>query len=312
MLEILHNDMEQLLERDYIILGSNAAYFMEVLQKIKPDILIVGSEATTVNWGHVLLAKSKGIPILEVQHGIFTHLTPVLPPISDKCAVGGDYYKEIYLKRGAKKDQVVVTGWPKFDSLVAQSKRDLFKNHKKVLFATQPPDLDLNLKTIETIGTCFDHLNGMYLIVKPHPAEDPKAYTKVCALFKSVVLCSNQENTTSLVAAADVLITVSSTVAIEAVLFDKPIVCLNMSNDESIYISSGVALNVTKYEDIVPAIEDVLYNDETLEKLSDARKTFSYQHTYHRDGKASKRVADLVISMIEDNRRDQIISENCD
>jgi hypothetical protein len=308
MLEILHNEMKQLLGKDYITLGSNAAYFQEVVQKIKPDILIVGCEVAIVNWAHVLLAKSKGIPILEVQHGIFTHLTPIIPPISDKCAVGGEYYREIYLKGGAKNDQVVVTGWPKLDGLADQLNRDLSKPRREVLFATQPLDLDLNLKVIETIGTCFDRLNSVHLIVKPHPREDPKAYAETCALFKSVILRSNQENTTSLVASTDVLITVSSTVALEAVLLDKPIVCLNMSNDESVYISSGVALNVTKYEDIVPAIKDALHNDEIVENLADARKVFTYQHTYHRDGKASKRVADLAISMIENNKRGRMIS----
>ena len=308
MLEILHSEMKQLLGKDYITLGSNAAYFQEVLQRIKPDILIVGCETARVNWSHVLLAKSNGIPILEVQHGIFTHLTMIYPPISDKCAVGGEYYKEIYLKGGAKKDQVIVTGWPKLDGLVDQPNRDLSKTRREVLFATQPIDLDLNLKVIETIGTCFDHLNGVHLIVKPHPREDPKAYTETCTLFKSVTLCSNQENTSSLVASADVLITVSSTVAIEAILLDKPIVCLNMSNDESVYTSSGAALNVTKYEDIIPAIKDALHNDVVLENLADARKVFTYQHTYHRDGKASKRVADLAISMIEDNKRGGTIS----
>ena len=103
-----------------------------------------------------------------------------------------------------------------------------------------------------------------------------------------------------MVASSDILITVSSTVAIEAALLDKPIICINATDEDSAYTSSGIAIEVRKLEELIPAIKNALYNEEVRGKLADARKKFVYEYAYIQDGEASKRVADLITQMIDD------------
>ena len=76
-------------------------------------------------------------------------------PVSDRIAAAGDCDKKVYMKFGAQREQIVVTGWPKFDIYIKlkESLTEKHKNGADILFATQPMDTKLNLDTIEAIGS---------------------------------------------------------------------------------------------------------------------------------------------------------------
>ena len=75
------------------------------------------------------------------------------------------------------------------------------------------------------------------------------------------------------------------------------------TNEESMYVSSGIAIEVKKLEELISAIKDVLYKGEVREKLAEARKKFVYEHAYIQDGKATERVVNLIEQMIEESKR---------
>ena len=83
----------------------------------------------------------------------------------------------------------------------------------------------------------------------------------------------------------------------------KPIICINTTNKKSMYVSSGIAIEVKKVEELIPAIKDVLYNEEIRKKLAEARKKFVYEHAYIQDGQATKRAVDLIMRMIEESKK---------
>ncbi|MBN2187357.1 MAG: CDP-glycerol glycerophosphotransferase family protein [Dehalococcoidia bacterium] len=304
------NDIGPLLHRKFLhTIFLNLDYFHKVLDTIKPDAVLLGcQERANVLAGRASLAKILGIPVLELQHGVFPLGTSA--PQSDRIAIGGDYWKESYIKSGARDEQLVVTGWPKYDihkSLKEESSREK-RNTANILFATQPIDVRLNLDIIESIGTFIENHSELRLAVKPHPAERARTYYQTANKYKHVILHDSREDTARLIARSDALITVSSTVGIEAALQDKPIICINIANEEakSVYVSSGVAIEVKHLDELVPAIKDALYDEEVRARLAEARKKFVYQHTYLQDGQASKRVADLIIQMVEESRKARV------
>jgi len=289
---------------------SNLEVFSQIIDTIKPDILVIGTEdKSTPVAAHVLLAKKKGIPVLEIRHGIMSPNTPPNPPWSDKIAVGGEYWKEFYItKLGARENQIVVTGWPKFDIYADLKKLDKQKKEPDViLFATQPIYTDLNLTIIENIGSYVEKHPNTRLIIKPHPIEKSKVYSQIAKKYKNVISESFDKPIAELIASSDVVIMVSSTVGLEAALLDKPIICINTTKEEmaSMYISSGVAIEVNRVEELIPTIEEVLYNKKVQKKLANARKKFVYEHAYIQDGKASERVANVIIQMIEESKKER-------
>lgn len=304
--DILKDDITYFFDKGFSKLAFGIAYFQRVIDTVKPDILIVGDDRATPVRSHVLLAKKMGIPVLEIQHGmIIIQATPMDTPLSDKIAAGGDYSKKVYMTFGAKKEQIIVTGWPKLDKYV-KWKESLTGKHKDgtdILFATQPEDTKLILDSIDTIGSFIEDSTHFRLIIKPHPTENSKIYNPILKKYKNVILHKSSEDFSSLIASSDILVTLISTVAIEAAVLDKPIICIDTTNKESMFASSGIAMEVKNLEELIPAIKDVLYNEDTRQKLADARAKFVYEHAYKQDGKASERVANLIVEMIEESKR---------
>ena len=302
--DVIKGDIGLLFDKQFPDLISSILYFDKVIDIIQPDILVVGDDRAATVKGHVLLAKKKGVPTLEVQHGLCADTGPFDTPVSDRIAAGGDYSKKVFMKFGAKKEQLVVTGWPKYDTHV-KSKESLTEKHKDgtdILFATGSGDIKITLDTIEAIGSFIEDSTHFRLIIKPHPTENHKIYNRIAKKYKNVVLHKSNEDISSLIASTDILVSFFSTVAIEAALLDKPIICINTTNVESMYVSSGIAIEVRKLDELIPAIKDALYNEEVSKRLAEARKNFIYEHAYIQDGKASKRVVDLIIQMIEESK----------
>jgi UDP-N-acetylglucosamine 2-epimerase len=303
--DIIKDEIKYFFDAGFNTLAFGMTYFQRVIDTVKPDILIVGDDRATPVRGHVLVAKRKGIPVLEIQHGmIIIQATPMDTPLSDKLAAGGDYSKDVYTNYGSKKEQIIVTGWPKFDTYV-KLKKSLAKRHNgtDILFATQPMDTKLILDSIDAIGSFIEDSTHFRLIIKPHPTESIKIYNPIIKKYKNVILHKSSDDFSSLIVSSDILVTLISTVAIEAAVLDKPIICIDTSNKESMFASSGIAIEVKNLEELIPAIKDVLYNEDTRQKLAEARAKFVYEHAYKQDGNASERVANLIVQMIEESRR---------
>ena len=92
------------------------------------------------------------------------------------------------------------------------------------------------------------------------------------------------------------LVTGFSTTAVEAMMFDKPVIAVNLSEQPEFltYATEGAALGVYKYQDIEPAINKALFDEETRNELKQRRDKFVYNYAYKTDGKASHRIVELM------------------
>jgi hypothetical protein len=298
---IFHNRLASLM--------SNLKECEVVLKNVNPDMLLVGDDRPPHIRTCVLLAKNKKIPTMEIQHGIYSRTKPQSAPVSDKVCALGDYARDVLITAGGTDDQIVVTGCPKFDSLFDKKKLRYLpgskKQCKKILFATQYVFEDVIIGAIEKIIPFLSVEQDVYLIIKPHPAEKPELYRRFSKKYKKVIVEDSKANIDDLLLDADVLVTIGSTVGINAAILDVPMVLLNFNKTASLYIP--ISLEVRDIEDIIPAIKDALYNKEVLQRLADSRKKFVYEHAYIQDGQASKRVADLIENMVKESKKPNLI-----
>ncbi|UTB33110.1 MAG: UDP-N-acetylglucosamine 2-epimerase [Methanobacterium sp. ERen5] len=280
--------------------------FVNVVEFIKPNIVIVGDDRAPSSVRiDVLYCKKKVIPHFEVQHGMYTTNSLMAMPLSDKIFVWGEATKNALIEAGANNDQMKVTGSPKYDSLILRS-NDYNKyviNHydKTILFATQPVPSNITLQIINKIGSFLKEKEGIRLKVKPHPSENAEYYKGFVKHFAddNINVTDNNEDMIDLILNADVIIIISSTVGIEAAILDKPMICVNLSDQKSEYVECGVALEVKDLKDLVPQINNAIYNDKIQKTLAECRKKFVYNYAYLQDGKASTRIVDAIIKIIE-------------
>lgn len=228
-------------------------------------------------------------------------------PIPSIMALNGQYYKDLLIKGSSyPEDKLKIVGQPRYDFIFKgyYSKKNFCKKNgitckkKLILVTTQPFGLEIHKtisdKFITAILRLEDNLEEMKIIIKPHPRENANYYKNL--LKKSSIHILNEKyDTYDAINACDVLITSSSTTAVEAMIMKKPVLILNLSGEEKTpYTESGAAILVKKEENLLKTIKLLLFNVKVREELFKKQKDFLYQFIYLQDGKATERFIDLI------------------
>jgi CDP-glycerol glycerophosphotransferase (TagB/SpsB family) len=148
-----------------------------------------------------------------------------------------------------------------------------------------------------------EKLEGVSLIIKPHPAESPAPYaarlSEAGALRSRVV--PPKSDLIELIHAADALVTVESLSAVEALVLERPVVVLSMPTNLAEMVKHGAAVGVGMGEDPSRALES-LRDPATLERLRQARERYLPELASGRDGLATARIVSLLRETAESGR----------
>lgn len=233
-----------------------------------------------------------------------------------KIATTGDYEKKLLVQDNIDPNKIVVTGNPKFDNSINKQYTpniiyDLLKipPNKKIISFLTSSSVEHGIWTVrmmeifvKSVVKAVDSLpKDTQLVIKIHPMEDLTVYQKIIGEDNQKIILCKDIDLYELINASELIISGFSTAALEAMMFDKPVIILNLFNKKNSlpYIESGVAIGVYKLESIIPAIKDVLYNNETCQILFKNREKFLSEYVHMRDGLSAKRVASLIEQMIE-------------
>jgi predicted glycosyltransferase len=284
-----------------------AETFTRLIEVEKPDIIVTTGDRNDFVKMICSIGRKMGITTLIVQHGVVED-HPVYGPIyTDKMAVTGEAMKNVLMKRGVMPEQLVITGQPRYDELFMRTfnKEKLFRelgistDNKIIVLTTQPVSHEENESLISAVTAAMKEFPQAQLVIKLHPDENLKWYQHAINSLNYKVIIVKDLDLFELLNACDVMMTLYSTTALEAMIMDKPVITINLMNipDRMPYAESGAALGVYSAEDIAPAIKKAMYDEEIKKKLETGRKKFVYEQAYLIDGKASRRVADLIEAM---------------
>jgi CDP-glycerol glycerophosphotransferase (TagB/SpsB family) len=109
-------------------------------------------------------------------------------------------------------------------------------------------------------------------------------------------LIYDTESLHELISISDVVVSVSSTAALEALALDKPCLIVNLDNGSKIFKDGGV-LFIEKTDSIPSALEKLVYHPWNTVDLEKMRK-FVYDEAYKIDGKSSMRISELIREMV--------------
>ena len=300
--------------------------FENMIKNEKPSAIVMINEYSWLERAYLAKARAEGVPVIALQHGIIhpTHpgyryysteisdcVNSPFCPIPDKTAVSGNYYFDILTKMSSyPESNVVVTGQPRYDVLYQPSKiykkeiicekYKIVPTQRIVLWTTQSHGLsdEENYKNMDCIFNTFKNFKNTTLIIKQHPKEPNKyeiRYRESIKAYNNIVLVPKESDTLELISICDLLITKSSTTAIEAAALNKPIVILELDDakDSAGYVRDGIAIGAYSDDDLGAAILHLFANRSML---SGAQKEYMEKHLYKIDGKSSQRVADLIIN----------------
>jgi len=317
------------------------AYYADAMASFirheKPDVILVVGEQGV--YGRCFLAAAQALGVLTVgmQHGVisldhrqYTHSVETVPrngrfvgttlcPIPNKTAVYGDLFKRTLIDKGGyPPDSVVVTGQPSYDFLYNTRENgakerichqlDIDPSKQIVVLATQThrgfSDCQ-NRLLLEIVFDAMRELPQSKLVVKLHPAEKPALHRRVASekgLVDEIVIVKDVD-LFDLLQSSEVLVTAHSTVALEAMLFGKPVITINVTGAPDVmpYAASGAAVSVREAAQLVGAIRAVLTDEDVRRRLAESRESFLADCLRPVDGKAARRVVDLALGMLKES-----------
>lgn len=291
----------------------------------KYDGILVDEDVCAFNKTLILLANKQNIPSIVIQHGAAFESVPIaLAPVSaTKIAAWGEYSRELLLKWGVSDSKITLTGVPRYDSFLKYCKQSKYEKNaiqKTAVLALDPfhergradfVGIHLTKKhlqwVIETVIQVFNDYPDYKLIIKLHPRDNHDNYfyewVKAAAPKNNVQIVKSV-SMQLLVEKCEFLMTICSTVAIEAMLKDKPVITINPSNANYLqpHVEKEVAFGVRNKAELKKALNDISSNGKYSENMKLLYPKVLEYYLYKLDGKASQRTAQLLENLMHKNK----------
>jgi hypothetical protein len=296
------------------------------LDATRPRVAVTYAEAG--GWGRALVleARRRSIPTVGLQHGfIYRHWmnyhheadevapspnhaddigfpAPTLTLLYDRLAAD-------HLMRAGRfrPDQLRVTGSPRLDELAAAASRlsaaDLVRarrdagvpdGRRLVLVAAKFTQI---AGVFPALVTALADVPGAHVVVKCHPSETADVYLAAAGGSQSVTIAPSTLGLAVLTKASDLLVTVNSTAAIEAMVLGVPTLVLALPNNLSPFVDAGVMDGVTAGGDIAAALRAALDTGARRDAWRARAAAFMQQAGISADGQAVRRAVDAILGL---------------
>lgn len=234
---------------------------------------------------------------------------------SSKIALFGESIKNSLIEEGISSDKLEVTGNPKFDNLTEfKGKKESLRKKwnipqkKKIVVVLTQWFVEAGTWTVEQrelfisiiVEAILPFGDNVQLILKLHPAYEKKEdYLKILENFSISPVIFDLEPIHEIISISDVIISVSSTSALEAMALQKPVLIINLFQEKGpLFFRYSGAIYTEKKEQINSALKKLIYSPDRIWDKCKVEK-FLYQQAYLIDGNASKRIADLIVNMVQ-------------
>ena len=241
-----------------------------------------------------------------------------------KIAVMGQYTRKLLEGMGVHSSCIVETGHPRFDKL-ASIRLEL--NDKRRLDAKQNAGFDTSLpivgfisqpmiryryvetqkweRIIRDIGVVAKELEGQFnFFIKLHPSEIKDEFNdRYEDMIKgSRIKLFHKEDIYNLFYFVDMIVVYNSTVSLEAMMVDIPVVIYNpySFSDDFHFVELGGAVIASNKKDLISILKKK-QNKETKILSSLGREKAVGYHAGVVDGYASQRIANLIRDMVISN-----------
>ena len=277
---------------------------LEILDSIRPD-LVVTTNSPRSEMAAVIAAKDMNIKSIAIIDMFGVRCLPWFkePDFASKICVLSEDVKQFLIRSGINSNKLVVTGNPMFDSLVMnyQTKKkeiDGFRMNRPstVLWASQaepeqggdfgkPGNPELPLKIESKLIDIFRNNSDWKLIIRNHPSESPRNYPEF------IEYSDQSESIEDLLKRVDVVVTLTSTVGFQGILYGTKLITLDISvyTETMPYSEVGLSYGIDDINDLERALNDT---------FKDIHKETNREHFYTIDN-ATDRFASEITKLLQ-------------
>lgn len=296
------------------------------LDACRPRVVVTYAEAG--GWGRAIMleARRRGIPTAGLQHGFiyrhwlnYRHEPDEMRPSAANPEDRGfprpdltlvyDGFAAAHLESAGAfpASRVAISGSPALDRLVAgvsriddrersatRARLGIGSEARLAILVSKQSQIALELPAIVA---AIDANPGAWLVIKPHPAETPDVYREVLRGARRVVLAPPDLDLAHLLASAQAIVTVNSTVAIDAMVLGVPGLAVGLPNNLSPMVEAGALAGVGRGEDVGQPLVRVLADEAWRNQLCAAARTFVATYGMRADGRAAERAAAAIAAL---------------
>jgi len=298
-----------------------------VLNARRPRTVVTYAEAG--GWGRAIVLESRrrGIPSVGLQHGfIYRHWLNYLHEPDEMAAdranrgdrgfpnptqpLEFDDYEASHLREAGRfnAESLAVTGSPRLDSLatgvqtlsaeaIERAKTEAGAGSRTlVLVTTKHREARAVLRAFLDAAAS---VRDVHVAIKTHPAETPEVYSDLVAAQSNVTVVPASAPLAPLLRASRAVVTVNSTVALDAAVLGLPALVIGLPNNLSPFVDAGIMAGVSGRDAgaIARALDQILYDEEFRQGLRTAQRAFLARFHIQADGNAAERAADVIVKL---------------
>lgn len=239
------------------------------------------ADTTTLNRSIVQSMRHRGNPTVTIQHGYgcsFPSPVGYFSRETDYVAVWGDGGRRYYEQWGYPRENIVIVGHPIFTAydkgrMRSRGKRYLAElgfdtNRPVVLWATHPADFhytSIHLgqeRLVDAVVEVAHKFPQIQWLVKPHPGDTDTSLDRRLAELGVEGKVLRQVELTPLLAACTALLVTRSTVALETMALDRPVIICNLGDvpDYVEFADKNAAPRADSVESLAELIEQIVIN----------------------------------------------------
>jgi hypothetical protein len=291
------------------------------LDSTSPDVAVTYAEAG--GWGRALAleCRRRGVPLAGLQHGFiyrhwlnYRHEPDEMSPDPHNADDAGFPRPSATLlfDAGAARhlaaagrfppESLAVTGSARLDDLLATVRSlrpaeiesvkrtvGLVDGRAMVLFAGKEREAR---RFLPSLVAAVRSMPDVHLVIKPHPAETPGVYAAVVAGVPNARVTDAGASLPALLAAARAVVTVNSTVAIDAMSLGVPSLVIGLPNNLTPFVDAGLMLGAASTEEIRASLSKLLYDQEFRGRLERTP-----------EGRAAERSAEAILALAKIKRK---------
>jgi len=291
-----------------------------LLTHLKPDVVELRTTISIQTHVGILaqVARVRGIPSLEMQHGI-EYYGPGSMDRRHRAEYMGVYGTRTQKELRETGDSIkpIIIGSPRFDvyaSLKKNKADNEKKSHGKIVFLCIAPPVLPGMATdtydveeyFQSIGFALREIPQSSVIIKLRSKEWGFFYhNAIASAFAGIPYSiADIEPIIDLYSKADAVVSCNSTAILEALQCNKPLVYLGLSARECImgrqqfsqYAEQGALRIVTNEKELIRILKEI--EDDFVLREDIARKAGAFlEREYSFDGHASERTAALIASL---------------
>jgi len=260
-------------------------------------------------------AERLGIASVFVQHGALRGGMGTPEYFTDaKRLVWGDSARERLMTAGLRNPEAtVVMGSPRQEQILVPQRAAAQRRDR----AGERDSADMVLVTFGVPGNFIAEasfakaahevfaaaaeLPKVRFMIRPHPSDRASLWKELISESRlpNVMLCRDGD-TYTLIHECRMLVTMASTTGAEAIFLGKPVVAVNLEQQETEldYIGSGAAYLASAPGELSTLLRTVLGAPEGTDPLADARRAFAEQFLHVEPRPAAERIVDYLRELV--------------